>query len=286
MSIWPALRDPINNIEILRQYFEDRTLLETSLQIHTHGDTYVDSVNTLLYNGSKTIHKSGLYRLGEFQPVRSDIDYGHIAAGDKVRISVIEPYTEDDIRAIYNGSRIQPQNYGPFRNADEFIAANNTNILTSTLFHMMREADVTRPFIFYNFACRTVCGSFDPEIQGLSLARRVRNLSANMLHDRMHIRNVKAQLVSADMVLHSGAAHVNLTAWIARKRATEDDRRIHFSVRAVHNASRSRSRRKSYRTYKIHASSSRRSLPRAKPGLRGRKDWKTLTRVIRGPRNR
>jgi hypothetical protein len=267
-SIWPALRDPVHNTDILRQYFEDRTLMETNLQIHKYGDTYVDSLNTLFYNGSHHVYKSGLYRLGEFQPVRSDVDYGAVNEAGGERIAVAQPYMEAEMRAIYNGSRIQPQAYGPFRNADEFKAANNIGIRMSELFHRMRASDPTRPFVFYNFACRTVCGGYNAATQGRSLARRARNLPANMLRDRMYVPDVDAQVASADSVLKAGAAHVNLVTWIARKRAVEVDRRMHFSMRAAQSASRSRTRRIAYLSQRRRARNAHRSKSRGPKSLK------------------
>ena len=230
-SIWPALRDPVNNAEMLRQYFEDRTFMETNLQIHRHGDTYVDSWNTLFYNGSTNIFKSGIYRLGEFQPVRSDVDYGASNAAGGNRVSVSQPFMEAEIRAAYNGSRIQPMVYGPFRTIDEFKAANNLGAQVSTLFHSMRASDASRPFVFYNFACRTVCGGDNAAIQGLSLARRAKNLSAGMLRNRMHVLDVHAQVAAAGAA--ADTAQASIAAWVARKRASEAARRTHFSAAAA-----------------------------------------------------
>jgi len=283
-SIWPALRDPIGNQEILRQFFEDRALMETNLQIHKHGDTYVDSINTLFYNGSHHVYKSGLYRLGEFQPVRSDVDYGAVNAAGGERIAVAQPYMEAEMRAIYNGSRIQPQVYGPFRTADEFKAANNMGIRMSELFHMMRASDQNRPFIFYNFACRTVCGGYNAATQGRSLARRARNLTANMLRDRMYVPDVDAQVASADSVLKAGAAHVNLVTWVARKRAVEADRRLHFSMRAAQSASRTRKRMNAYLSQRRNARNARRS--KSKGPKRAKSSSRASSRVSRGPRSR
>lgn len=281
-SIWPALRDPINNVDVLRQYFEDRTLLETHIQIHRQGDTYVDSENTLFYNASNHVYKSGLYRLGEFQPVRSDVDYGVQNAAGGSRLSVNEPYMEAEMRAIYNGSRIQPRAYGPFRNADEFKAANNLDVRMSALFHMMRATDPIRPFVFYNFACRSVCGGFvNPEAQGYSLARRVRNLPANMLRNRMHAPQISAQVESSLSVIQDHMAHRSMIPWVARKRAVEAARRLHFSMRAAQSASRTRKRMNAYLSQRRNAHRSKSKGPK-----RAKSSSRASSRVSRGPRSR
>jgi len=285
-SIWPALRDPVNNTESLRQYFEDRVLLETNIQVHKHGDTYVDAVNTLLYDGSAHLYKSGLYRLGEFQPVRSDVDYGRMNAAGGQRIAVVQPYMEAEIRAIYNGSLIQPRVYGPFKNSDEFKAANKLSVKMSDLFNEMRRSDPTRALVFYNFACRTVCGTYDVITQGRSLVRRARNLPANMMRDRIYVHDVDTQVASVDRVMQSHAAHVSMLAWVARKRAVEVARRLHFSLRAAESASRSRKRQVAYSLQRKHARNARRSKSRGPKSLkassRASKSMKASSRASKG----
>jgi hypothetical protein len=243
-SIWPALRDPVRYIDSLKNYFEDKVLAETHIQVHKHGDDYVDSNNTLFYNGNTNIFKSGLYKLGGFQPVRGEIDIG--SASGNARYCTSMPYSEESIRAVYNGSLIKPQSYGPFRNADEFKAANNIDITMSRMFHFMRETDANRTFVVYNFACRTVCGGYIPAIQGLSLARRARNLPGNALRRNLiHAIGIHEQVASVDR-LPLAVATETWRAWIRRKRASEPARRLQFSLRAAQEKTRKKSRRNWY----------------------------------------
>jgi hypothetical protein len=216
-AIWPALRDPLTHKATLQKYFEDAVLKETKLQIHSHGDDYVDCTNTLFYNGNNNIYKSGLYRLGEFQPARPEIDYATPGIGN-MRVATIGPYSEADIRAIYKGSRIQPTNYGPFRTTDDFKAVNKLDVQLSKLFQQVRETDPSQTFVFYNFACRTVCGRFDRNVQGRSLARRAKNLPANMLRDRLYVMSVDSQVASVDAAVASRVPQIDFREWVLRRR--------------------------------------------------------------------
>jgi hypothetical protein len=216
-NIWPALRDPLRHKETLQKYFEDSVLKETHLQIHSHGDDYVDCMNTLFYNGNNNIFKSGLYRLGEFQPANPDIDYANPEIGN-MRVAKVGPYSEADIRAIYKGSRIQPTHYGPFRTTDDFKAVNKLDVQLSKMFQQVRETDPSQTFVFYNFACRTVCGPFDRNVQGRSLARRAKNLPADMLRDRLYIMSVDSQVASVDAVVASRVPQIDFREWVIRRR--------------------------------------------------------------------
>lgn len=230
VSIWPALRDPVRNEELLRKYFEDHMLRETHLIIHKEGGDYIDSLNTMLYNGSNKIFKSGLYRLGEFQPVRPDLDYTTLF-GRSSRVIVPEPYSANDMRAIYSGSRIQPTNYGPFATADEFKAANPVmTIKLSQVFQSLRDSNPAGTFVMYNFACRTVCESPSRNVQLRSLARRVRNLPPNMLRDRITPLDVDSQVEQATRMIVSDAAHVSMKEWVQRKKVTDRERRMYFAA--------------------------------------------------------
>lgn len=268
-SIWPALRDPVRYIDSLKNYFEDKVLTETNIQVHKHGDDYVDSNNTLFFDGNlNIIVKSGLYRLGEFKPVREDIDIGSAEAN--LRYAVVSPFSKESLRAVYNGSLIKPKNYGPFRNADEFKAANKINITMSRMFHFMRESDARRPFVVYNFACRTICGEYTPAVQGLSLARRAKNLPGNALgRNRVHSMGVGEQVASV-VKLYTGddTSRERWISWVRRKRASETARRLQFSLRAAQEETRRKSRSKSLSKWYM---SLRKSRKQSKPVSKGPK---------------
>jgi hypothetical protein len=161
------------------------------------------------------------------------------------RYAVVGPFSEESLRAVYNGSLVNPQNYGPFPSADEFKAANNIDINMSRMFQIMKEGDATRTFVVYNFACRTVCGAFTPAVQGLSLARRAKNLPGNALgRNRIHPKSVDEQLADIDIL--SSVAVDRFTLWIRRKKQHEAARRLQFSFRAAQEETRKKSRSKSY----------------------------------------
>jgi hypothetical protein len=244
-SIWPALRYPVKYIDSLKNYFEDKALAETHIQIHKHGDDYIDSKNTFFFNANANILlKSGLYRLGEFQPVRGDIDI--VSEEGVSRYAVTAPFSEDSLLAVYNGSIAKPQKYGPFANADEFKAANNIDINMSRMFHLMKEGDPTRTFVVYNFACRSVCGAYTPAVQGLSLARRAKNLPGNALgRNRIHPIGIDEQIAGVAHY-YQGTTVDRFTSWVRRKRASEPARRLQFSFRAAQEETRKKSRSKSY----------------------------------------
>jgi len=169
-----ALKNPIENIEKLNAYFtlyHQDMITEPIIHVHKAGtaaNTYVDSVNTFLYDASPHIFKSGLYRLGSFNTLDAFHEDDGMRFMDSIVVDGTGPITREHIDKLYRGSLIQPElPEVAFPSLEAFNRVNEHNLT-----RYLSDLFATRPGIYYNFACRPSCTA---EFQSKTERRRERS---------------------------------------------------------------------------------------------------------------
>jgi hypothetical protein len=173
--IQDALKDPLNNLRKLNQYFteyHESEPLEPIIHVHAAGTaahTYVDSENTLVYDGeyiegNERLLISGIYTpKGMSMRVKTLADPTKDIYGmDNHTNVVVGP--DDNMETAYTASLVQPK----------LIDTDGSKVTTVTDFKRINQGFLSQgaglrvrlselfhnhPGIYYNFACRPACNS-------------------------------------------------------------------------------------------------------------------------------
>jgi hypothetical protein len=207
-----AIRDPVNHIDELNAYFETNLHDETYINIHMPGDTYNNnSVKLILdINDAASVAKSGIYSFGHLPSLVDSLKFPERFVMNRGK----NQFTQEDVRAIYNGSIVQPVDVLPTHvNIQEFVNrhADQMTITMDALF-------AKSPGIFYNFACRPAC---DSRVQAFT---RLRRAKSNPLLPGPNAPNIASQI--------RGKPLIDLNEWVKRK--IRDHNRIYARTMIRH----------------------------------------------------
>jgi len=295
-----ALKNPIENLEKLNYYFTMRHRnigTEPIIHIHAAGtpaDTYVDSINTLIYNdivNENTIYRSGLYKLGAMKPIPLNgrhvpgipegVDESLIDKIGLTGVTFTGAIERSGLTAIYDGSLIQPVHLtdpatgAPFASVNEFTRVNDPLIRVnlSTLF-------AARPGIYYNFACRPAC---EVARQAGTEGRRIRsrNKQATAGH-YVRLGHDMAPLIPAPEVIAAVDYRVarRMDDWLSERYRITNEFIISKRRRSARESQRRAGRIRNLEALRTSRRSATKKLRGAK-GAKGRTKTRTLGRHSR-----
>lgn len=204
--IQDALKDPLNNLRKLNEYFteyHESEPLEPIIHVHAAGTaahTYVDSENTLLYDGEYIEGNERVLISGIYTPKGMGIRFNAVTDpttdvyGMENHIKVVVG-TDNIMENAYIGSLVQPKlidtdgskvtTVTDFKRINQgwLSQGDGLRVRLSELFH-------NHPGIYYNFACRPAC-NFELMPHTTTRAARSRNNQERAGHYSNIRRNMR-----------------------------------------------------------------------------------------------